>query len=70
MTHEETKNKKGRSQTKEGKKITNVCNSDRHDIHQIDDYFTPGKRKASGPTTSPNLKAPTKLTKTIIDVHS
>ena len=70
MSHEETTKKKGRSQTKEGKRITNVCNSDRRDMRPIDEYFTPGKRKASGPATSPNSEAATKLTKTTIDVHS
>ena len=36
MSHEETTMKKGRSQTKEGKRITNVCNSDRRDMRPID----------------------------------
>ena len=67
MSHEETTKKKGRSQTKEGKRITNVCNSD---MRPIDEYFTPGKRKASDPATSPNSEAATKLTKTTIDLHS
>ena len=48
MSHEETTRKKGRSQTKESKRITNVCNSDRRDMRPIDEYFTPGKRKATG----------------------
>ena len=39
-------------------------------MRPIDEYFTPGKRKASGPATSPNSEAATKLTKTTIDVHS
>ena len=64
MSHEETTKKKGRSQTKEAKRITNVCNSDRRDMRPIYEYLTPGKRKASGPATSPNSEAATKVKKT------
>ena len=69
MSHEETTKKKGRSQTKESKRITNVCNSDRRDMRPIAEYFTPEKRKARGPAMSPNSET-TKLTKSTIDLHS
>ena len=48
--------------------ITHVCNSDRRDRRPIDEYFTPGKKKANGPATPPNSEAVTK--KNTIDVHS
>ena len=37
---------------------------DRRDMRPIDEYFVPGKRKASGAATSPNSEAASKMSKT------
>ena len=38
--------------------------ADRRDMRQIDDYFAPGKRKATDPVTSPNSDAVPKMMRT------